>query len=490
MSQPIVTGQRPSWVPDSFAGRCKVWPVDRKVLLPYQVAWVRDGSRMKLCEKARQIGISLATAYSIATRTSTAEAKYDDWIASRDDVQAGLLIRDVRKVVAMLEPSAAAMGKRLLAKDDEGGSRSIRWANGRTTHSLSSNIDAQSGKSGRRILDEFALHRDPKRLYGIAQPGTAWGGSMDIISTHRGSGNYFAALVEEARAGGNPKKFSLHRVTIDDALQQGLLFKLQSRMEPSDVRLHMDEGDYQNHVRSECPDEASYLEEYCCVPADDESAFIDYELISRCEYPEGDGWRHSLAQLADQTDDLFLGVDIGRRKDLTVMWVLRKVGDVLHTVFTAELQRTSFDVQERMFNDIMGLPRLRRACVDETGIGMQFAESGVKRYGYRVEPITFTNGSKEWMAYALRTAFEKSALRIPNCIAVRSDIHSVRKEYTGAGSIRFAADSSNNGHADRFWALALAVNAANTAVNPGTMQVGTHGSLSMRASTRTERAVA
>jgi len=34
-------------------------------------------------------------------------------------------------------------------------------------------------------------------------------------------------LVNEVRYGGNPKKISLHRVTLLDALDQGFLYKLQ-----------------------------------------------------------------------------------------------------------------------------------------------------------------------------------------------------------------------------------------------------------------------
>ncbi len=90
----------------------------------------------------------------------------------------------------------------------------LEFANGKRIHSMSSNPDAQAGKRGGRVLDEFALNPEPRKLWAIAYPGITWGGAMEIISTHRGSGNYFNELIREIREQGNPKNISLHRVTL------------------------------------------------------------------------------------------------------------------------------------------------------------------------------------------------------------------------------------------------------------------------------------
>ena len=72
--------------------------------------------------------------------------------------------------------------------------------------------------------------------------------------------------------------------------------------------------------------------------------------------------------------------------------------------------------------------------------------------------IMFTNKSKEEMDYNLRTNFEDKSVFIPNDHDIREDLHSIRRVATKAGNIRFDADSAEvNGHADRFWALALAL---------------------------------
>ncbi|SER71361.1 hypothetical protein SAMN02982919_03137, partial [Giesbergeria anulus] len=47
-------------------------------------------------------------------------------------------------------------------------------------------------------------------------------------------------------------------------------------------------------------------------------------------------------------------------------------------------------------------------------------------------------------------------VRIPDDPRIRADLRKVQKTTTTAGNIRFVAESEGDGHADRFWALALA----------------------------------
>lgn len=166
----------------------------------------------------------------------------------------------------------------------------LGFANGRRIHCLSSNPDAQAGKRGDRVLDEFALHPDPKQLYTVALPGITWGGKMIIISTHRGSENYFNELLNEVKHKGNPKKFSLHRITLQSALEEGFLRKLKEKLSADDPRQAMDDAAYFDYIRAGCADEESFQQEYMCQPADDQSAFLSYDLIAGCEYGAGEEW--------------------------------------------------------------------------------------------------------------------------------------------------------------------------------------------------------
>jgi phage FluMu gp28-like protein len=448
---------RPAFVPRDFAGKCKIFPERDVMLLPFQHRWVTDGSRLKLCVKSRQIGMSWCTAYRLVRQKVRAGARLDAWVSSRDEIAALLFVQDARKFADVLNVAADSLGNSIV--DDEGHTAyTLRFNNGLRIFSLSSNPDAQAGKRGDRILDEFALHGDPRKLYQIAYPGITWGGCLEIFSSHRGSANYFNELVREICERNNPKDFSFHRITLQDALDQGFLYKLQSKLPVDDPRVQMDEADYFSFIRSGCADEESFQQEFCCVPADDNTAFLGYDLIAGCEYREGEGWQ---TDLLDCKNPLFIGVDIGREHDLTVIWLIEQVGGVHFTRRIVELDRETFDAQECALYDLLKLPMVRRCCIDQSGLGRQFAERAAKKFGaYRVEGISFTTSTKEELAYPVRMAFEDHTIKVPFSNAVRADLRGVRKEVTSSGHTRFAGERNRYGHCDRFWALALALYAA------------------------------
>lgn len=433
-------------------GRAKINPGPAK-LLPYQQKWVEDKSRLKIAEKSRQIGWTWATAYGLVRRKSLKSARMDAWISSRDEIQARLFLEDCKGFAEILHIAAKDLGELVI---DEGKNSAfvLSLANGLRLHSMSSNPDAQAGKRGDRVLDEFALHPDPRKLYAIAYPGITWGGNLEIFSTHRGSTNFFNALITEIRHKGNPKKFSLHRVTLEDALNQGFLHKLQGKLPPDDERQDMDEAEYFAYIKAGAADDETFAQEYMCEPQDDKTAFISYQLLDACKYAAGYEWQEI------GSGPLYLGVDVGRTTDLTVFWLVEEVGGVFFTRRVIELKNTPFSEQERYFYELMELPNLARACIDHTGIGRQFAERAQERFGYRIEPVNFTPATKEALAYPLRAALEDRNLRIPDERKIFADFRGIRKMDTAAGNIRFVGERTKDGHSDRFWAAALAIHAA------------------------------
>src|SRR5436305_2326683 len=92
---------------------------------------------------------------------------------------------------------------------------------------------------------------------------------------------------------------------------------------------------------------------------------------------------------------LYLGMDTGRKKDLTVIDVGEQIGDVVWDRFRLELPNKTFAEQEHELYRLLTLPGLQRACIDATGLGMQLAERARQRFGWKVEAITFTAALKE-----------------------------------------------------------------------------------------------
>lgn len=450
-------------------GNAKNIPTDPDaIFLPFQSAWIKDDSRLKLMEKSRQIGISWSTAYKAVERTAAQGARHDQWVSSRDDLQARLFIEDCKMWAGVMDMAAQDLGEVVLDPQTKLTAYVLEFASGQRIHSMSSNPDAQAGKRGGRVLDEFALHPDPRKLWAIAYPGITWGGGLEAISTHRGSHNFFNGLIREITENGNPKHISHHRVTLQDALDQGFLYKLQQMLPDGAEQQAMDEAAYWDFVRAGCADEESFQQEYCCNPADDDSKFLEYALITGCEYSGGLDWRRR------EAGRLYCGVDIGRKKDLTVLWVVERMGDVFYTRHIETMERMRKSAQEKILWP--WFEQCDRICIDATGLGIGWADDAQDKFGeHRVEAVTFTGPVKEALAYPLKGAMEDRVVRIPSDPTIRSDLRKVKKTTTAAGNIRFVAEDDDAGHADRFWALALALHAGSTPIGPiGYTPVPTH----------------
>jgi len=437
-------------------GNAKILPANpRGLLLDFQARWVADTSRLKLMEKSRQIGISWGTAYAAVERTARRDARNDQWVSSRDELQAKLFIDDCKMWARVLAVAAEDLGEMVIDPKDGVSAYVLQFANGKRIHSMSSNPDAQAGKRGGRVLDEFALHPDPRKLWSIAYPGITWGGSLEVISTHRGSHNFFNQLIKEAREQGNPKKISLHRVTLEDALNDGFLWKLQQMLPADDERQGMDEAAYFDFVRSGAADEESFQQEYMCRPADDSAAWLPYDLISGCETPQAG---HAAGY---EGNPCYVGMDFAARGDLTVIAVLEEVGDVLWCRELIELHATSFAEQLARFDQVMRDYRVVRAALDQTGLGEMPVQEAKRRHGnMRVEGVLFNPSRKLDMATALKQRFEDRAIRIPASPVLRADLHSVKREEGATGAPRLVAERQGGSHADRFWSLALAAASA------------------------------
>lgn len=459
-------------------GNAKVQPKNA-LLLPYQKRWVEDSSRLKLAVKSRQIGWTWATAYGLVRRKSLKTAALDAWISSRDEIQARLFLEDCKSFAGVLDAGAQDFGERVI--DGKGSSAYVlQMGNGLRINSMSSNPDAQAGKRGDRVLDEFALHPDPRKLYAIAYPGITWGGSFEIFSTPRGSDSFFQKLIDEIR-GGNPKKFSFHQITLEDALNQGFLAKLQKKLPEGDERQAMDEAQYFDYIKAGCADEETFAQEYMCIPSNDSTAFITYEMLDgnrvpgRVETERGtvDGrpseivrWTNVAPSVDVAEAPLYLGVDYARHQDLTVMWLAAEIAGILVPVELLTMKNVPFKRQRAALDGYMERRNLVRCCFDMTGIGEETAEAMRHKYGYRFESVRFTAATKESMAYPVRHGLEDKTFKVPDIPAVDADFRKIRKEDTASGNVRFTGERDSNGHSDRFWAAALCREAKGHAVRP------------------------
>lgn len=404
-------------------------------LLPYQRALADDRSRLVVALFARQCGKSFTAA--LMAVLDCLERPGTLWVClSRGERQSREWMEKVRMHLSAVKMMAEFLETRF---DMQTAQMECRLPNGSRIIGLPANPDTARGFSGNVILDEFAFHQDARAIWRALVPAITRGYRLVVVSTPNGTGNVFHELCE----GDLGRHFSHHKVTLPEAVVQGL------KADVATLRAAVDED--------------TWRQEYLCEFVDESAAFLPYDLIAKCERAELDGLPVEDPDTASLRlrGPLFAGFDVARKGDLSVIWVNELCGGRHVCRRRVEMRNMPFSAQRDVLWPVLALPNLRRCCIDASGLGMQMAEEAVQRFGsWRVEGVTFSAPVKEALAGPLKAAMEDGDVLFAPSPAVRDDLHKVRRSVTAAGNVRFVAESDAAGHADRFWALALAIEAA------------------------------
>jgi len=409
-------------------------------LYPYQRAWVQDESRFKIAMFARQCGKTFTSTLEIALDVVRAEAlgRRSRWvILSRGERQAREAMNEGVKL--HLRAMAAGFKEYEVPFDSSIKALEVELPGGSRITALPANPDTARGFSANVLLDEFAFHKDSRAIWGALFPVVSKPGlKLRVISTPNGKGNKFYDLMT-----GKDDGWSRHVTTIHQAVADGLVRNI-------------------DELKRGAGDADVWQQEYELEWVDEASAWLSYELINACE--------HALAGVPENYTGgpCWVGVDIGARNDLFVIYVLEQVGDVLWSREVITRKRISFAEQDALLADVFTRYRVMRCCMDQTGMGEKPVEDAKRVHGSsRIEGVLFTGPAKLTMATAGKEAFEDRRLRIAEGDnALRADLHKLQKLTGPTGAPRFVAESDSSGHADRTWALFLAINAASGPSGP------------------------
>ena len=102
--------------------------------------------------------------------------------------------------------------------------------------------------------------------------------------------------------------------------------------------------------------------------------------------------------------------------------------------------------------------------MDATGIGKPVFESLHSKLGDRLEGVVFTPEEKEIMAIDVKRGLEQREFLLSNDKEFHRQIHSIKRTSTGGKYFRYDAERNEKGHADSFWAWALANSAVTLTV--------------------------
>lgn len=405
-------------------------------LLPYQKKWLEDKSRYKIGLWSRQVGKTFSSTLEIIDDIfeAMAENRRTTWIVlSAGERQAKEALEGCKRHCSVYQLAFESFE----GESHEDGAtfkiQEIRFSNGSRVISLPANPSTVRGYSGNLYFDEACFWKDSDAIWQAAAPIATRGGfKIRMTSTPAGKSGIFYRLWTDL-----DNAWSKHRVTIYEAVEQGLnldIDELQKAINDPDV----------------------WQVEYCLDWADGNTNWLSYDLIATCE--------HEAAGFVDayQGGLCYIGNDIARRNDLWVAWVFEAVGDVLWTREIVTLRRVSFAEQDAVMDDLFKRYRVRRLCMDQTGMGEKPVEDAIRRYGSsRVEGVLFTGANKQTLATIGKQSFEDRRLRIPaGDQELRQDLHKLKKVVSPIGNIRFDADSDEQGHADRAWSCFLGLYAA------------------------------
>lgn len=423
------------------------------VLLPYQKAWLGDKSPVKVVEKSRRIGLTWAQALDDVLKASTSGRDGMDvlYISFNQDMTREY-IDTCAEWAKKLQIVAGKVNEDIFRDGDEREIKAFRidFASGHKILALSNRPSNLRGKQGRVIIDEAAFVEDLPELLKAALALLMWGGQVIIISTHDGAENPFNELIQDVRAGNLP--YSLHRITLDDALSAGLYRRI-CRVTKQDWTPEAEEA-WRTDLIKTYGDGAD--EELFCIPRQSSGAYLTTGMIEACMEaapvltwtpPAGDfvDWplpvaeRYTKGWIAEQLAPLlsglpgdrahFCGVDFGRSGDLSVFWPATEERNLrLVPPFVLELRNCPHRTQQQILFAILdALPRFSGVSLDARGNGSALAEAVRQQYGPALvrEVMISESWYRETMPL-LKAGIEDKTLILPKDAGILSDFRSLR----------------------------------------------------------------
>lgn len=457
-------------------------------LLPYQDRWNRDRSPVKFCEKSRRIGLSYGDAAESAMLAGLrkADGGMNTYYISYNKEMTETYIKDVGAWAKVLNLAASDFEEVVLEDEKDVLAYRVRFASGHQVVALSSKPKNLRSKQGRIVIDEAAFCEDLEELLKAAIALTMWGGTVEVISTHNGETNPFNNYILDIRAGKLP--YSLHRITLDDALGEGLYRRIcQVRGLPwspeAEAKWRQDLIDFYGDGANE---------ELHCIPSQGSGTYLTRQLIESCmspnipvlrwsppaddfvDWPEDRRFREMRDWLDAELGPIlaglpkdarsYLGEDFGRTGDLSVDWPILELQNlILATPVVLELRKCPFHQQRQaLFYVCDRLPCFSGAALDARGNGQYLAEVARQQYGPEIvqEVMLSESWYREHMP-KLKAAFEDKTILVPKDALILDDLRAF-KVVKGVAKIpdKRTGAKGEQRHGDAGVAAALAVFAA------------------------------
>jgi phage FluMu gp28-like protein len=345
------------------------------------------------------------------------------------------------------------------------------------------------GKAGARVyLDEMAHYPEglDKEIYTAAVPATTKGGGyIRIGSSPLGARGLFWEIATQSMRQwpGFTRTWIPWWVTNSLSLDAKLA-AIEAPLMTSEERVEKFGTDILKEIFGNMFLE-DFQQEYECMWVDETTSWIPWDVIIRNQKPNLLCFKYkTVSEVMSGIDDireaiaqnqiegaLCGGLDIGRKHDLTEFVAVGKssAGDSPLRL-SISLDRVEYDEQEACFTNLIEALPFTDVLIDRNGIGAQLAEALERTW--KANGVDFTNASKELWAVNARIAMQRNQTPIPEDRDLSYQIHSIKKQVTAAKNNVFDTERNAKHHADKFWAWALALYAANSDSSTGEFAAG------------------
>jgi len=244
-------------------------------------------------------------------------------------------------------------------------------------------------------------------------------------------------------------------------------------------------------ARAQALDKRAYDQNYECQFNDENMCLLTHELIQAAERPglpiDHQAWSAaSLDRLRRAEGTLHAGQDVGRNRDLSVIAVLEKSGSQRRLLALLRMAGLRLPRQQEQLDPLFALHRFRGISIDMTGLGLGLVEYAQEKWRARVRGVNFSRTEPindhlriegrasetarvtENLATDLLAHFEHRTLTLEVQLDADAleDLRKPERLVSPGGRVSIAATRTEAGHADHFWALALALRDAAATSGP------------------------
>lgn len=423
------------------------------VFEPYQVAFLSSTKKYRWVEKARQVGFSFLFACEAIARCHLRDA--------HTSVMVSYNLEDAKEKVnyarQLAEELPLAFRKKIVTDSKTELGFLSNSAAKRVSRIISNPSKAPRGKKGDLYLDELAHYANDREVYK---------GSTALILRSRGQltgcssplgrrGVFWEIARQELRQyrayWRQQVPWWLCRFFSTDVARAAK----EASMMPTEERVRaFGTKDIQDQFDSLLIED--FQQEFELAYCDESYSFFPYELILPCTSDDL-VLADDFPALAEPKGRLVAGFDVGRKRDLSELAIFEEANGKKECRLIRSYDRVPFAEQEADLRRMLTLLPIARLSIDQNGLGMHLAEN-LRRDFPQVVPETFTNESKETWANDFKILLQRKDVVLPKDRELVAQTHSVKRRITPSGKPSFEVerDEVGRGHADRFWAVALA----------------------------------